>query len=163
MSKYLLQWRQRYTDLVGAIRVLHADICNDSDTSEPTDLLQDIQYCNDELRNFVLGCSSPPRSKHKFIELSKRQQQRRLKQLKNKFEIVSWFANALDLDITMLNVKTTNSNQERVHIDSQTSTSKNDSEASGAQNKEATELLESILYILDKYSVGDAFCRELGC
>lgn len=165
--EYLLQWRQRYTDLVGAIKVLHADICkdmqskHDSDTSEPTDLLQDIQYCNDELRNFVLGCSSSPHSKHEFIELSKRQQQRRLKQLKNKFEIVSWFANALDLDITMLKVKPTNSDQERVLIDSQTSTSKNNSEASDAQNKEATELLESILYILDKYSVGDAFYHEL--
>lgn len=61
----------------------------------------------------------------------------------------------------MLKVKPTNSDQERVLIDSQTSTSKNNSKASGAQNKEATELLESILYILDKYSVGDAFYHEL--
>ena len=68
--------------------VKNADICSnmqtkhDSITSEPTDLLQDIQYCNDELRNFVLGCTSPPHSKHKFTELSRCQQQRRLKQLK---------------------------------------------------------------------------------
>ena len=88
----LLQWKQKYTDLVGTIRMLHADICSnmqtkhDSNTSEPTDLLQDIQWCNDKLRNFVLGCTS--RSKHKFTELSKCQQQWRLKQLKNKCEIV---------------------------------------------------------------------------
>jgi len=62
----------------------------------------------------------------------------------------------------MLKVKPTNSDQ-GVLIDSQTSTSKNDSKASSVQNKAATEVLESILYILDKYSVGDAFCRELGC
>lgn len=43
--EYLLQWRQRYTGLVGAIKVLHADICkgmqskHDSDTSEPSELL----------------------------------------------------------------------------------------------------------------------------
>ena len=79
--------------------MLHADICrhmqtkHNSNTSEPTDLFQDIQYCIDELRNFVLGCTS----------CSERQQQRRL--LKNKCEIVSWFANALDVDITTFKVK----------------------------------------------------------
>lgn len=42
----LLQWKQKYTDLVGTIRMLHADICSnmqtkhDSNTSEPTDLLR---------------------------------------------------------------------------------------------------------------------------
>ena len=158
----LLQWKQKYTDLVGTIRMLHADICSnmqtkhDSNTSEPTDLLQDIQCCNDELRNFVLGCTS--HSKHKFTELSKRQQQRRLKQLKNKCEIVSWFANALDLDITTLKLKPSDSGQEHVLIDSQASTSKGVSQTSRTQNE---ELLESILYILDKFSVGDAFYHEL--
>ena len=134
---------------------------HDSITSEPTDLLQDIQYCNDELRNFVLGCTSPPRSKHKFTELSKCQQQRRLKQLKNKCKIVSWFANALDLDITTLKVKPSDSDQEHVLIDSQASTSKGDSQTSRTQDEEATKLLESILYILNKFSVGDAFYHEL--
>lgn len=139
----LLQWKQKYTDLAGAVRMLHPDICSnmqtkhDSITSEPADLLQDIQYCNDELRNFVLGCTSPPRSKHKFTELSKCQQQRRLEQLKNKCEIVSWFANALDLDITTPKVNVTVT---RRCIDGHASTSKGDSQTSRTQDEEATKI-----------------------
>ena len=70
----------------------------------------------------------------------------------------AWFANALDFDITTLKVKPSDSDQEHVLIDSQASTSKGVSQTSRTQNE---ELLESILYILDKFSVGDAFYHEL--
>ena len=71
---------------------------------------------------------------------------------------MSWFANALDLDVTTLKVKPSDSDQEHALIDSQASTSKGVPQTSRTQNE---ELLESILYILDKFSVGDAFYHEL--
>ncbi len=127
---------------------------HDSATATPTELLEDIQFCNDELKTFVKNLTAVhSKARKPFEELTTRQKSRRLSQMRTLVEVSEWLAKTLGLDISGFTVTPTGVESNPIEL---VPTDRGSTTSTGKQ-----ELTESILYLLDKYCVSDSFYHEL--
>ena len=126
-------------------------LMHSTETVSMDEALEDIQFCNEELKTYIKSMSGIKSTSLKsFQDITTRQKSRQLSQMRNVVEVSQWLANALGLDITGFTVTPTGVEStpiEMMSIDSDTD--------------KAQDLTNSIIYLLDKYCVSDSFYHEL--
>jgi hypothetical protein len=160
LNNELNEWKRNYKDLEEEVEKLLEEIRNVSDEKSKTEKI------NEELAKYieVLEMSSNEFSyKGKDISEAKNKS-RTLNAFMDRAKVALWFAKSFGIELESITVKETKTGKNHVVSPMSGSESKNDGNQTKKINlvsEDERKKIEKILFLTDKFAVGDSFYHEL--
>lgn len=153
-SEELEQYKEKYTDLEKETKKLYQDMIQEVKKLEQQ--VCELQDINKHLMDYIetiekrdsLQCQGK-----KFQDVGKKQQSRKLRLLKNKAQCALWFCRSFGLELS--HVKLQDDKGSSYSLDYEVCTGDADISTDDKSN------LEKVLFLLDKFCVGDEVYHEL--
>ena len=150
------QWREQYVDLEAEKRRMYEEMKRELDNREEE--IKELDEISVELSKYIealekgnemLKCQGK-----QIHEVGSKQKTRKLKLLKHKAQCALWFSKTFGLEVESITFKDGDNNQYNVEY--------TDSERGYSKLSEADRSkLEQVLFLLDKFCVGDEVFHEL--
>lgn len=150
------EWRKRYSTLQEEIKKLYSEMCQAIEEKE--NKIVELEQKNDELLKYVACLEKSPLNKGKDIaDVTKKS--RTLKTSLSRANTALWFSKSFGLGIHEIVVKEQKTGE--AHL--LTGSGENGKTKGGIDSLADTERakIEQVLFLLDKFCVGDVFYHEL--
>lgn len=150
------EWRQKYSDLEEEKTRIFIEMQREINKKE--DEIKELNETNEQLKCYIETLEKKDNLRcvgKKINDVSKKQMGRKLKQLKNKAQCALWFSKTFGLEIEKISFKDDDNNIYNIDYNTDSQTGYNN------LNEDDKSKLEKILFLLDKFCVGDEVYHEL--
>ena len=161
MRDEIKEWKAKHKDLEEATKEIYQEMI--VSLTENRKVIEELQKSNRELENYITVLEEATGiSAYKGKQVSEaKQKARTLKCFLSRAETALWFSKSFGLELDSLNVKELDTGV--IHNLQVSQESRQNAEGSKYSNlpEQDKEKIEQILFLLDKFCVGDAFYHEL--
>ena len=152
------EWKRKYSDLAAEKERLYDDMIEEINELQVE--MKDLKQVNKDLADYVEALEKRESLKcngKKYHQLGTKQQGRKLRFLKTKAQCGLWFCKSFGLELTSIKLKDDEGLIHTMHYSSPTPT------PHGYKNlrEEEKDKVEQVLFLLDKFCVGDEVYHEL--
>lgn len=161
MNQDLLEWRQKYKDLEGESKKLYTEM--KAELAGKDEIISGLSSANEELQSYVdILMKEGIEYKGKNISHTKKKS-RGLKCFLSRAKMALWFAESFSLDIYGITVAEKKTGLTHSLSVDEKEENTDDEKACGfvRLSSEEKKLVEEILFLLDKFYVGDGFYHEV--
>lgn len=159
--KELEEWRRKYSNLAEEKKTLYEDMMKEVNNLEKE--VTDLKEANKALRDYVeiLEHEEALKCQGKTInDLGTKQKGRKLQLLKNRAQCALWFCKSFGLDLTNIRLQDESGCSYTMEYPIPSTSTPGQMEYEKL-SKDRQEIIEHVLFLLDKFCVGDEVYHEL--
>ncbi|CAB3983662.1 Hypothetical predicted protein [Paramuricea clavata] len=154
------KWKERNSNLESEMRKLYYEMGRALE--EKDEKIEKLETKNKKLKQYIELLEKSEKMEHQGKDISEtKKKSRTLKKCLSRAETALWFARSFGLELKSVNVKEINSGIAHNLMMENNVTGSTENTGFDALSEDDKAKVEKVLFLLDKFCVGDAFCHEI--